>query len=80
MSDPAATPDPVSPDAVAEAYPTDADVDEVLQEFDGDPRAAISALLLDLATLATDYDGSVSKGFVRNAIPNAPLVRKRLPR
>ena len=80
MSDAAATPDSATPETAAEAYPTDTDVDEVLQEFGGDPRAAIAALLRDLATLAADYDGSVSRGFVRNAIPDAPRARRRLPR
>jgi hypothetical protein len=51
------TPDP---------FPTEADVDAVLEEFGGDPRAAIRALLHDLAALAADYEASVSKGYVRS--------------
>ncbi len=39
----------------------------MLAEFDGDPRAAIWALLSDLASLAGDYDRTVSRGFVRGA-------------
>jgi|1186.fasta_scaffold66639_1 hypothetical protein len=51
------TPDP---------FPTEADVDAVLEEFGGNPRAAIRALLHDLAALAADYEASVSKGYVRS--------------
>ena len=65
MSDVAPPPEP---------FPTEADVDEVLAEFGGDPRAAISALLRDLATLAGDYEGSVSMGYVRCAVRDAPQV------
>ncbi len=47
----------------------DAAVDEVLLEFDGDARAAIAALLHDLAVLASDTAGSVSLGYVRGRVP-----------
>lgn len=47
------------------AYPTDADVDDVLADFDGDRRKAIAALLHDLDMLAKGYEASVSRGFVR---------------
>lgn len=47
------------------SWPTDRDVDDVLQEFGGDARAAIRALLQDLATLADDREASVSRGYVR---------------
>jgi hypothetical protein len=57
------TPDP---------FPTEADVDAVIEEFAGDPRAAIRALLQDLAVLAADYERDVSKGYARS--------RKRDPR
>ena len=80
MSDAAATPDSVTSEAAPDAYPTAADIDEVLQEFDGDPRAAIAALLRDLATLADDREASVSKGYVRGAVPDAPRARRRLSR
>lgn len=56
-------------------YPTDAEIEEVLTEFGGDPLAAIAALLHDLATLAGDYEGSVSKGYVRSAGP--PMRMRR---
>lgn len=45
--------------------PTTADIDAVLQEFDGDVRAAIGALLHDLAVLAADFMATVSHGYVR---------------
>lgn len=50
-------------------YPSDADVDAVVAEFDGDPRAAIRALLHDLDLLARDYEQSVSRGYVRGTLP-----------
>jgi len=40
------------------------EIDEVLAEFGGDARAAIRALLVDLATLAADADAMVSRGYV----------------
>lgn len=50
-----------------EAFPSEADVDQILGEFDGDHRAAIKALLHDVACLASDYGLSVSRGFIRRA-------------
>ncbi|GGH18861.1 hypothetical protein GCM10007036_21320 [Alsobacter metallidurans] len=55
---------PATPPAVP-TYPTEADVDAIMAEFGGDTRAAIKALLEDLATLADDREASVSAGFVR---------------
>lgn len=52
-------------------------VDAVLAEFDGDPRAAIKALLHDIAVLAGDFETSVSKGFVRGDVPRLELKRRR---
>lgn len=49
-------------------FPSDADVDQVLGEFDGDHRAVIKALLHDVACLAADYGLSVSRGFIRRAL------------
>ena len=48
-----------------DTFPSDADIDEVLAEFDGDHRGAIGALLRDLAILASDYESTVSRGCVR---------------
>ena len=48
---------------------TEADVDSALEEFGGDARATILALLQDLDALARDYEVSVSHGFVRGDIP-----------
>ena len=62
-------------DAPDPGFPTDADVDGVIAEFGGDMRAAIRALLHDLAVLAGDFDQSVSKGFVRGEIPRFVLRR-----
>ncbi len=42
------------------SFPTDADVEAVLAEFGGDARAAIRALLRDVAILAEDYEATVS--------------------
>jgi hypothetical protein len=44
----------------------DEEIDAILAEFDGDPRAAIRALLHDLATLASE--AAVSRGFVRRRL------------
>jgi hypothetical protein len=53
------------PQAGPPAYPSEADIDAALAEFDGDARATIRALLHDLATLADDRQESVSVGYVR---------------
>lgn len=55
------------------AFPTEADINAILGEFHGDAREAIRALLHDLAVLAADYESSVSKGYVRGAIPILPV-------
>lgn len=44
---------------------TEADIDEVIQEFGGDTRQAIRALLEDIAVLALDRARSVSTGYLR---------------
>jgi hypothetical protein len=51
-----------------ETYPEEADVEAVIEEFRGDARAALRALLHDLAMLAADYESCVSKGFVRGRL------------
>lgn len=58
------------------AYPTEANIEEVLAEFGGDYRLAIAALLHDLAELAADYDSAVSRGYVRATIPLHTHLRK----
>ena len=45
---------------------SDANVDALLDEFGGDPRAAILALLHDIDVLARDFEASVSRGYVRH--------------
>lgn len=47
-------------------FPTERDVETLLEEFGGDPRAAIRALLHDLDALASDYEAVVSKGYIRS--------------
>lgn len=47
---------------------TAAEIDAVLYEFKGDPRAAIAALLHDLKVLAADSNRKVSKGYVRGEL------------
>jgi hypothetical protein len=51
-----------------ETYPQEADVEAVIAEFGGDARAALRAVLHDLAVLAADYESCVSKGFVRGRL------------
>jgi len=51
--------------------PTDAtevEIDAVLAEFGGDPRAAIRALLHDLTLIIRDSQAAVSRGFVRGRL------------
>ena len=59
------------------AEPTDAEIDAVIEEFGGDPREAIRALLSDVATLAADYESAVSRGYGRGR-PADDEQRKRL--
>ena len=47
------------------AEPTEAEIDAVVAELGGDLRAAIRALLHDLAVLALDRALTVSRGYVR---------------
>jgi hypothetical protein len=42
-------------------FPTESDVDAVLEEFGNDPREAIRALLCDLHALAADHDTIASR-------------------
>lgn len=57
-------------------FPTEADVDDVIAEFDGDARAAVKALLADLDVLAGDYTADVSYGYVRGGVPKIVLRRR----
>lgn len=50
--------------------PSEAEIDVVVAEFDGDLRATIRALLHDLAVLARDGALAVSRGYVRGRWPN----------
>jgi hypothetical protein len=45
--------------------PTEAEVEAVIEEFGGDLRATIRALLHDIAVLASDFAATVSRGYVR---------------
>jgi hypothetical protein len=45
-----------------------AEVDSVLDEFGGDARAAIGALLHDMHTLALDAEASTARGYVRGKV------------
>ncbi|WP_439496832.1 hypothetical protein [Bosea sp. (in: a-proteobacteria)] len=47
---------------------TEAEIDAVIYEFKGDPRAAIRALLHDLKMLAEDHAATVSKGYVKGQL------------
>ena len=44
------------------------EIDAVLTEFNGDPRAAISALLHDLTLIIEDAQAAVSRGYVRGRL------------
>ena len=59
-----------------EPFPNDADVDAVIDEFGGDMREAIRALLHDLAVLAHDFEAEVSHGFVRGGVLRVMLKRR----
>lgn len=63
------------PDQKAEPEPNEAEIDAVLAEFDGDARAAISALLHDLAVLAQDAEEKTSRGFTRGKIVRIRRLR-----
>ena len=56
--------------------PSEAEIDVVVAEFDGDLRATIRALLHDLAILALDGALAVSHGYVRGRWPNDPPSSK----
>jgi hypothetical protein len=47
---------------------TDEEIDALMEEFGGDPREAIRALLHDLAELAIGSEAAVSRGYVRGAL------------
>lgn len=47
---------------------SDDEVEAVIAEFGGDPKAAIKALLHDIALLADDHTASVSWGYVRGKL------------
>lgn len=52
---------------------TDEEIDAIIAEFEGNPRAAIRALLHDLTQLALDSGAAVSRGYVRgNLFPFTP--------
>ena len=57
--------------------PVSVGVDAVLAEFGGDARAAIAALLHDLAVLASDAENTTSRGFVRGRVVRLKRHQKR---
>lgn len=54
-----------------------AEIDALLAEHRGDARAAIAALLHDIAVLASDAESRTSRGFVRGRFAE-PKRRKGL--
>lgn len=48
-----------------EVVVSEADIDVLLDEFEGNAREAIRALLQDIDTLARDHAQAVSMGYVR---------------
>jgi (p)ppGpp synthase/HD superfamily hydrolase len=55
--------------------PSDEEIDAIIAEFGGDPKAAIRALLHDLTELASDSEAAVSRGYVRGNLLPFKLVR-----
>ena len=55
--------------------PSDEEIDAIIAEFGGDPKAAIRALLHDLTELALDSQAAVSRGYVRGNLLPFKLVR-----
>ena len=49
----------------------DEEIESLLNEFNGDSKEAIRALLHDIALLAEDRDNSVSFGYVRGRLFSA---------
>jgi hypothetical protein len=47
---------------------TDDEIEAIIEEFGGEPREAIRALLHDLAALAIDAEASVSRSYVRGRL------------
>ena len=47
---------------------TDAEIDAI-EEFGGDPREAVRALLSEVASLTANYQAAVSRGYVRGKAP-----------
>ena len=58
--------------------PSEAEIEAVVAEFDGDLRATIRALLHDLAILALDGALAVSRGYVRGRWPT-DLTSSQVP-
>ena len=59
---------------VESVEPTEAEIDAVVEEFAGDLRETIRALLRDLAIVALDHALTVSHGYVRGR--TAPTIRR----
>ena len=47
----------------------EAEIDRLLEEFGGDARAALGAVLHDLDLIVADYEASLSGGYVRRGQP-----------
>lgn len=54
-----------------------AEIDMILAEHEGDARAAIAALLHDIAVLAMDAESRTSLGYVRGKFAR-PALRKKI--
>ncbi len=57
------------------AEPTEAEIDAVADEFGGDLREAVRALLHDITVLAADLALTVSRGYVRGR-PSSTSTRR----
>jgi len=62
------------------AEPSEAEIDAVIAEFGGDLRAALRAVLHDLAVLALNRALTVSRGYVRGDWPADPTPAPGPPR
>lgn len=47
---------------------TDDEIDAIINEFGGDPRQVIRALLHDLTQIAIDSEAALSRGYVRGQL------------
>ncbi len=52
--------------AARSAVDIEAEIEELLTDFNGDSRAVIRALLHDMDVIVRDYEATISKGYARS--------------